>query len=98
MSNECIFISDVGTSIILDTQSDISTALIYRMYYEDPNGDTGYFTCILEGTEQIKYSTTGVDLNIAGDWVIQAYVEYAGGNKFYGCKIILSVKSNIITT
>lgn len=94
-TNVWIYTGDIGTLLTLDTGSDISTGSIFRIYYEDPNENNGFFTASLNETDNVQYTTTGIDFDVVGDWTLQAYVEYSGGNKFYGNKVQLEVKSNI---
>lgn len=94
-TNIWIYTGDTGTLLTLDTGSNIATGSIFRIYYEDPNEGSGFFTASLNGTDNIQYTTTGTDFNIVGDWTLQAYVEYSGGSKFYGNKVQLEVKNNI---
>jgi hypothetical protein len=71
-------VGDVGIEIIFDLGEDISAATAHKFIYRKPNGVSGEFTTTLL-TTQLKYATTSsADLDQAGLWTIQAYIEMPG--------------------
>ncbi len=70
-------------SITLETKySDLASATVTRILYTRPNGTTGYFEGNVSGTKLV-YNVQNGDINIAGIWKFQAYIEI-GGLKGYG--------------
>jgi hypothetical protein len=56
--------------------NDISGGSAFKIKYQKPDGTSGEWTGNLSGTRYIEYQTTLTDLNIAGTWVIQAFVDW----------------------
>lgn len=79
-----IFKGDIGTKIILNTGADLSTGTVFRIYYRKPNGQTGYWTAQKESDNtSISYTTIDSgDLDVAGTWQLQSYVEISGWKGF----------------
>jgi hypothetical protein len=74
-SSNKVFKGDIGTKIILDAGSDISTGTSFSIVYQKPDGTTGSWTAILEGTQRIYYLTQSGDLDQIGAWKLQLRVE-----------------------
>ena len=82
-------VGDIGTTIILTVQEDgvavnISTATVKQIKLrKNPSGITKIFTAafVTTGADgKIKYVTTAVsDLDEAGTWEAQAYIELPTG-------------------
>ena len=71
-----VFVGDVGTVIRLDTDETISTATVLRIYYKKPrNNGTGFWAGSLYSTDTVEYTTVEDDIDTAGTWELQAYVE-----------------------
>ena len=64
----------------LDCNLDISGFATKSIRYRKPNGDTGCWTGTLDPTDSqnMYYDTDVVDLDLAGIWYVQAYVEDVG--------------------
>ncbi|MBI5872698.1 MAG: hypothetical protein HZB36_00945, partial [Candidatus Omnitrophica bacterium] len=79
-----IFKGDIGTKIILNTGSDLSTGTVFKIYYHKPDGTTGSWTAQKESDNlSISYTTLTLnDLNVVGTWVLQSYVEISGWKGF----------------
>lgn len=73
-----IFVGDVGTVILLDCGVDISTATLVKVLVKPPSGAPREWTGIVVGTRMIEYVIQTGDLNLAGEWRLQAYVEMPG--------------------
>lgn len=70
-----VFVGDVGTVISLDCEVDISAASVRRIVVRKPNGHRVQWMAVADGTTKIKYVTQSGDIDMAGDWDMQAYVE-----------------------
>lgn len=70
-----VFVGDIGTEIILDCGTDISTGTLFHIEARKPNGTKVTWTAALDGTRKIKYAVQSGDLNLPGNWALQAYVE-----------------------
>ncbi len=75
-----IYKGDIGTKITLDTEIDISSGTVFKIYYLKPDGTSGFWTAAKEADNQnISYTTLATtDLDVVGTWVIQSYVEVPG--------------------
>ena len=70
------YVGDKGIEIIIDVGTDISGATVRKIKYKKPvDGKTGYWTAAEKTTTSIAYVTQATDLNEAGTWELQAYVE-----------------------
>jgi len=80
-----IFVNDVGTTIrIKVSNKDISSGSNYRIYYQAPSGETGFYPASLRDTDTIEYVVQPNDFNEEGRWKIQGYVELPGWSGFTG--------------
>lgn len=70
-----IFAGDVGTEIVLDCGIDISSASVLKIHARKSSCQTVVWDAELDGTTAIKHVTTDGDLDVAGEWQLQAYVE-----------------------
>lgn len=73
-----VFVGDIGTEIIIDCGTDISTATLLKIEARKPDGVKVLWTATLSGTQKIKYAVQSGDINLAGRWDLQAYVEMPG--------------------
>lgn len=64
---------DIGTRIRLDARCDISDATTKTIKYREPDGTTGSWTGVLDGTDHLYYDSEENDL-AAGRWKVQLYV------------------------
>lgn len=85
---------DVGTEIVLDCGFTVSTATVMQIVARTPKGEKKTWSAILEGTTKIKYTLATGDLNMAGTWQLQAYIEMPGW-KGHGLPISLNVSNNL---
>ena len=96
-----IFKGDIGTKIILNTGSNLSTGTVFKIYYRKPDGTTGSWTAQKESDDlSISYTTLSAsDLDIVGTWALQSYVEISGW-KGFGVSVNLIVGTPVteITT
>ncbi len=73
-----IFAGDTGTEIILDCGTDISTGTLLRIEAKKPSGVKVNWAAVLDGTTRIRYVVQSGDLDTAGRWSLQAYIEMPG--------------------
>ena len=73
-----IYVGDIGTDIILDTGMDLAGATTLKMKYKKPNAVIGEWTGTVTATTKIKHTSLAGELDVAGKWVLQAYVVIAG--------------------
>ena len=81
-------------TIELDTSYDISAATTVKILYQDPAKATGEWEGVVSDTTKVSYTLEDGDLDTAGTWILQAYVEI-GGKKGYGGKVYLPVETNL---
>jgi len=104
MTNTIIHVGDVGTVFELTiteqdgTVVDVSSVATKTIYFKKPNSAkiaaTASFTT--NGTDgKIKYASQTNDIDMAGLWKIQGYVEFASGDKFYSEVVSFTVRANI---
>ena len=73
-----VFVGDEGTELILDCGVNISTATVRKIVAKRPGGSKAEWSAVASGTDAIKYVVQTGDLNVAGNWELQAYVEMPG--------------------
>lgn len=78
--SEKIYKGEVGKVFRLDTKINITQASVMKFKLRKPDGSEGTdWTGINYGTTKMQYTTTSAnDLDQAGDWQCQAYVEMNG--------------------
>jgi len=72
------YVGDVGTEIIVDTCSDITTATVTDLLVEKPDGTLVTWSGDVYETTKIKYVVQAGDFDQAGEYILQAYVEMPG--------------------
>lgn len=72
------YVGDVGVEIVLDVETDISAATVMKIKYKKTNGDRSFWTAQKKDATKIFYVTGPGDLDDAGIWDMQAYVESPG--------------------
>ena len=92
MSRTKIYKNQSYLTIRLNTMVDISAANAARILYKKPGGKAGYWVAAVINTTYVQYTFTGIELNLAGTWELQAYVEI-GGLKGYG-EIVKQIVDN----
>jgi hypothetical protein len=71
-----IYVGEVGTIIDVDMGVDISLASAYELRVRKPDGtEVIWAPAILSGGQTLEYITETGDLDIAGDWIIQPWLE-----------------------
>lgn len=96
--------TDIGVlfKVVIKDQDEVvvnlSDATVKQFLFSKPNHtvltvDTGYFTDGVDGI--LTYVTGSGDLDVAGIWRLQAYIEKTNG-KFFSTKAIFKVDDNVI--
>jgi hypothetical protein len=70
-----VYVNDTGTKIRLNAASDISTQTVLKIDWKKPDNTEGSWDATLEGTTYACYITEDGDLDQAGIWKLQIYVE-----------------------
>ena len=96
------FLGDT-VKISLEVGIDVSAYPILKIKYKKPNGVSGYWTATLDPTDDsvIYYICDSSDLDINGNWRIQAYVESLvakGHGRIVDLKVFEPVDYTIVTT
>ena len=72
-------VGDIGAIIRYTTTTDISAATVHKIKYRKPGGILGEWPGTIFGTYSVQFITTLVtDLDIAGVWQRQIYIEMPG--------------------
>lgn len=72
------YVGDVGVEIVLDVETDISEATVMKIKYKKPSGNQGFWNAEKKDATKIFYVTGPGELDDAGIWDMQAYVESPG--------------------
>jgi hypothetical protein len=103
MSGEEVHKGDIGTVFELTVKDDgavinISTVSVKQIKFKKPSGTVIIQTAEFktDGSDGIlTYTTLADDLNAAGSWRIQAYVEWAAGWKGHSDVVLFDVHPNV---
>jgi len=68
------YVDDVGTTILVDVGSDVSEATECLLYVRKPNGTVVTWIAAVSGAEEISYVVQDGDWDLAGIYMLQAYV------------------------
>ena len=72
------YVGDVGTEIIVDVCADITAATKTDLLVEKPDGTIVTWVGGIYETTKIRYVIQAGDLDQAGEYMLQAYVEISG--------------------
>jgi hypothetical protein len=64
-------------TIVLETNTDLSGATTPRIRYEKDDKTDGEWVATINGNN-LEYTTDNDDLDVAGTWKLQAYVDQSG--------------------
>jgi len=70
-----VYVSDVGTYLILNCGTNISTASLTQVKVQKPSGATPTWTGSIYSSNYVRHRITTGDLSIAGTYHVQSYVE-----------------------
>ena len=74
--SEKLFKNTVGQVIILETGEDLTGANVLKIKVKKPDNTKTEWDGSVYQTTKIKYTTVLNDLNVAGNYKLQSYVEY----------------------
>lgn len=104
MTDTIIHVGDVGTIFEVTvvendevTPVPIGLATVMKIYFKDPEGTKTSHTAVLvtDGSDgKMKYVGIAGDIDLAGTWQMQGYVEIPAG-KFYSVKTRFTVHDNL---
>ncbi len=69
------YVGDIGTIIIIDVCSDITTATLMALDVTKPDGTTDRWVGSLSGSTSIQYVVDVDDFDQAGEYRVQSYIE-----------------------
>lgn len=72
------YINEIGTQILVNVTSDISTATTALLQIKKPSGTIVNWTGTVYSKTYISYIVKKGDFNEAGDYLLQSYVEMPG--------------------
>lgn len=71
-------VGDIGTIIRFSTATDISAMCLLNLKFQMPDGSTTTYTASVYNTYAAQTTTTvSTQLDAAGEWLLQIYVELA---------------------
>lgn len=79
-----IYVGDEGTVIEVDMGEDISTATVTKFYVYKPGGTTATWTATIYNSNYLRYTIVTDDLDEAGTYYVQPYLEFPSGWKGKG--------------
>ena len=82
---ECnkIYTPDKGTEVELDCESDITSAVEWKILWKDPEGNEGEWIATVANIRFVTYTRTTAWV-IPGTWRFMAYVRFPTGYEFHG--------------
>ena len=86
----------VGFKIIQPVSRDISDATLMEIKYKKPGGTYGEWQAQQENDKVISYTTVSGNLDEAGTWIMQAYIE-TPAYKLHGLPARLEVEQPVST-
>ena len=91
-----VFVDQTLLTITANTgYSDLASATLTQILWQNPIGDTGEFTATVSG-QSLVYQLSDGDIGISGVWKFQAYWE-VGGLKGIGKKKRIYFEQPIVT-
>jgi len=84
--NQKIYVGQESLDLILNTNTDLSTASNLKVKYKKPDDSTGSWTATLYNTTYIKkaFIAAGGELDQAGTWTFWAYATMSDGREIPG--------------
>jgi hypothetical protein len=75
MAENKIYKGDVGTVFIVDVGESLADASVVKLYVAKPNGEAPEWAATKYGDTSLKYTAAQGDLDVAGLYKVQPYVE-----------------------
>jgi len=71
-----VYVGDVGTEILVDTGVALATATVLELHVMKPGATAPVtWTGTISGATSISYLVIAADLDVAGDYTVQPYLE-----------------------
>lgn len=86
-----IYVGDVGLVITADIGENTAGASLTQFMVKKPDGTSATWTATIVDDFHISYTTLAADLNMAGPYKVQAYVEWGSSSKHRGESFIIQV-------
>lgn len=92
MTENKVHMFDVGTVIEIDMNESLADVADAELHVQKPDGSEVVWTAVV-GAETLSYETASGDLDMAGRWIIQPYLRFAGSLvwKGHGDSVFLNV-------
>jgi len=96
MADNIIYVGDVGTKIVFDVSTLVDDVVSASIYCKKPNGTSYIWTAEKElGTNNIYYITQVGDIDVAGIYKLQPFIDFADWRGF-GDIVQLIVKETLV--
>jgi len=82
MSNNCAYINEVGGTLIIDLQEDITAATSISINVAKPDGTTDIWYPEVSDVRYLVYTIAENDLNVAGTYYLQPALTLNGWTGF----------------
>lgn len=74
-----VYVGDIGTEIVLDCGVDVSAATVRKILVKKPGATSAIeWSAVADGTNRIAHVAATGDLDVAGTYYLQAYIEMPG--------------------
>ena len=91
-----VFVGDVGTLIKLDTKNDVGEAIGVKILARvQGTDDVVELSAVVGETTKLQHVKTALTFAVAGIWELQAYVDFAGDEEYYGDFVLLPVMKEL---
>jgi len=84
------YVGEVGTEILVNCGCTITGATGTSLKIIKPDGSTATWTATISGTTHLTYTTITGDFNLAGEYILQAYLTINGWTG-HGTVIVFTV-------
>jgi hypothetical protein len=92
------FVADVGTIISIGMDYDCSTVTDLNFHVRKPDGsEVDWIPNVISGGRILEYTIESGDLDIAGVWTVQPWVEFSPTEQWSGDPVQFTVYSYFST-
>ncbi len=78
--SEKIYVNDIGTIISLNCGADVSDATSAKILVKKPDNSEHEWVAEVKNSQYVEYSVLTGDLNLAGEYFLQAFIETPAWN------------------
>jgi hypothetical protein len=83
---------DIELTCSVEAPGSMSSAVSASIAYQKPNGTSGSWVAdVNTGTGVVSYSATASDIGMAGNWVLQPVVTFAGDRTIPGSSVPMTI-------